>query len=103
MSARRPDVITNLIARGLYDLCHLSIGDGDDENLSIFVRERDPLAVSRPFGLITHGAAASRQLLRQFRSVLRHQIQFLLAAKIRDKSDLRSVGSPGGPLVVGAG
>ena len=91
VAARRPDIIANLVARRLDDLGHLLVGHRHDEDLAVFVTERDPLSVSRPVRLITHGTAAGGDLRRRFRSILRHDVEFFLAAHVGNESDLRTV------------
>ena len=82
---------------------HLAIGERDDINLPILVAESDSFAVRRPLRLITHGAAAARDLFGGFQAVLRHDVQLFFAAHVGNESDARTVGRPAGPLVVRAG
>src|SRR2546423_9989985 len=75
VAARRPGIIANLIARRVDDLSHLAIGQSHDKDLSFLITESDPLAVRRPFWLITHRVAAAGDLLRRIRTILWNQLQ----------------------------
>ena len=100
-AARRPGVVEHLAACFVGHLYQRLVGQGQDEHLAILVGEGQALAVGRPGRGVPHGLAAPGELFGLAGALLVDQVEFLLAGRVREISDLAAVGRPAGRLVMG--
>ena len=99
---RRPGVVADGAALVAGDLDHLPVGEGDDEEPAVLVREGDVRPLGRPLRGVGHALSPLRQRLR-LPARLVHEPDLVLARRVRDERDPLAVGGPAGVLVVDAG
>src|SRR5580700_4702222 len=76
------------------------IGQRCNPQPAVFVVECNLPVIGRPFRLVTESLAAAGDLLRGRGCVLRHHVDLLFAACVREESYLGTVRGPSRPFVV---
>ena len=97
-----PGVVADHAALVVGDLDQLPVGEGQDEELAVLVREGEVRALGRPLRGEGHALASLRHLLRPAARLV-HEPDLVLAAAVGDERDPLPVGRPAGQLVVNAG